>query len=127
MTRLVSPLILLGALSLLPNICHSQTPDYVGSKACIACHQDIAQQWQGSHHALAWTEAGPDTVVADFDGTTFAHDGMSVRFRQTDGGYSASVTEKDGVTTDYDVHSVVGIEPLQQYLFETEPGQSTKL
>ena len=26
-------------------------------------------------------------------------------------------------TTEYDVHSVVGIEPLQQYLFETEPGR----
>lgn len=122
MTRLVFPLIQLAALLLIPNISQSQTPDYVGSNVCITCHQDIAQQWQGSHHALAWTEVGPDTVIADFDGTTFAHDGMSVRFRQTDGGYSASVTEKDGVTTDYDVHSVVGIEPLHQYLFETAPG-----
>ncbi len=101
----------------------SAEPDYVGSEACTGCHADAAEAWKGSHHALAWTMPSPETVVADFDGTEFAHDGMIARFSVSDDGYKVTVTEKDGVTTDYPVHSVAGIEPLQQYLLETEPGK----
>jgi len=97
-------------------------PTYVGSKACAACHAEAAQAWAGSHHALAWTWPSPDTVVADFDGTEFRHRGMVARFRIEPDGYHVAVTE-EGVTTDYRVHSVAGIEPLQQYLLETEPGR----
>lgn len=100
---------------------HAQ--DYVGSDACIACHEDEGAAWAQSHHALAWTEVSDGAVLADFDGTRFDHDGMSVTFRDEYGAPIASVTEKDGVTTEYPVHSVVGIAPLQQYLFETEPGR----
>ena len=98
-------------------------PAHVGSDACVACHEEAAAAWEGSHHALAWTWPSPETVVADFDGTAFEHDGMVVRFRVEGGAYHVAVTEKDGVTTDYRVHSVAGIEPLQQYLLETEPGR----
>jgi len=98
-------------------------PAYVGSEACAACHAEAAQAWAGSHHAMAWTWPSPDTVVADFDGTEFRHRGMVARFRIEPDGYHVAVTEKDGVTTDYRVHSVAGIEPLQQYLLEIEPGR----
>lgn len=99
------------------------TPEYVGTEACTACHEDVAEAWSGSHHALAWTPPTPDNVLADFDGTEFAHDGTLTRFRVEDGTYFATVTEKDGTTRDYPVHSVAGIAPLQQYLLETEPGR----
>ena len=101
----------------------AQTPGYVGSAQCADCHQDETAAWSASHHALAWTDIGDGSVVADFDGTRFEHDGMSVAFKKEAEDHIARVTEKDGVTTEYDVHSVVGIEPLQQYLFETEPGR----
>lgn len=101
----------------------AQLADYVGSDSCTDCHNEIAQSWSASHHALAWTEPGPDTIVADFDGTEFSHDGMTARFRSDADGYAVTVTEKDGKTTDYPVHSVAGIAPLQQYLLETEPGR----
>jgi len=101
-----------------------QTPAYVGSAACTSCHESAASAWAGSHHALAWSRPSAETVVADFNGTEFAHDGTSARFRiESDGSYSVKVTEKDGVTTVHRVHSVAGIEPLQQYLLETEPGR----
>ena len=48
---------------------------------------------------------------------------MVARFRVEGRAYHVEVTEKDGVTTDYRVHSVAGIEPLQQYVLETEPGR----
>ncbi|MGI1661961.1 cytochrome c3 family protein [Palleronia sp. KMU-117] len=96
---------------------------YVGSASCVSCHEETAEAWEGSHHALAWTWPSPETIVADFDGTVFEHDGMTARFRIEGGDYHVEVTEKDGATTDYRVHSVAGIEPLQQYLLETEPGR----
>ncbi|RAI04338.1 hypothetical protein DLJ53_07805 [Acuticoccus sediminis] len=102
----------------------AEAPAYVGTSACASCHADATAAWTGSHHALAWTRPSPETIVADFDGTSFEADGMTARFRvEDDGSYHVNVTEKDGVTTDYRVHSVVGIAPLQQYLLETEPGR----
>nr|WP_217359415.1 multiheme c-type cytochrome [Ruegeria arenilitoris] len=108
---------------LLPGFACAQTPDYVGSDQCVDCHTTEAEAWATSHHALAWTGAEGGHVVADFDGTRFDHDGIAVEFSVAGEGLRANVTEKDGVTTEYGVHSVVGIEPLQQYLFETEPGR----
>jgi hypothetical protein len=102
----------------------AESPVYVGSETCAACHDAETAAWAGSHHALAWTAPSPETVRADFDGTEFTLDAMTARFRiDGSGGYHVSVTETDGVTTDYPVHSVVGVEPLQQYLLETEPGR----
>jgi predicted CXXCH cytochrome family protein len=98
-------------------------PAYVGSAACVDCHEAEAAAWEGSHHALAWTEATPDAVLADFDRTTFAHDGVTYRFRIEDDIYRVAVTEADGATTDHRIHSVAGVAPLQQYLIETEPGR----
>ncbi|WP_367648714.1 multiheme c-type cytochrome [Ruegeria arenilitoris] len=96
---------------------------YIGSEACVDCHKDIADSWKASHHALAWTEVSEGSIQADFNDTSYEDDGMSVLFSNKDGAPVATVTEKDGMTTEYSVHSVVGIEPLQQYLFETEPGR----
>jgi len=102
----------------------AQATGYVGSENCTDCHRAEAEAWQGSHHAKAWTEANPDTIRADFDGTQFTLDDMTARFRiEADGTHRVTVTERDGETTDYPVHSVVGVEPLQQYLLETEPGR----
>ncbi|WP_210164907.1 multiheme c-type cytochrome [Afifella pfennigii] len=113
--------LLLAVAQLSPAL--AQAPAYIGSQACAACHEDAASAWAGSHHALAWTRPGPDTVVADFDGTEFSHKGMLARFRIEDGAYYVTVTETDRSQRDYKVHSVAGIAPLQQYLLETEPGR----
>ncbi|MAM11310.1 MAG: hypothetical protein CML23_12775 [Rhizobiaceae bacterium] len=96
---------------------------YVGSEQCAICHDYETRGWIGSDHERAWTAATADNIRAEFDGTRFEGTGMSVVFSQDDAGYHALVTEADGTTTQRDVHSVVGIEPLQQYLFETEPGR----
>ena len=116
--------ILAWMLLVTPVLADAAGPEYVGSEACTSCHESAANAWRGSHHALAWTWPSAATVAADFDGTEFVHDGMTARFRmESDGSYHVVVTEKDGVTTDYPIHSVAGIEPLQQYLLETEPGR----
>jgi predicted CXXCH cytochrome family protein len=112
-----------AALPVAPAAAEETGAGYVGSDACTACHEEAAAHWSGSHHGRAWTSPDPRNVIADFDGTTFQGNGMSVRFRKDAGGYHADVTESDGSRRDYTVHSVVGVEPLQQYLFETEPGR----
>ncbi|MFV0291927.1 MAG: multiheme c-type cytochrome [Paracoccus sp. (in: a-proteobacteria)] len=98
-------------------------PEYAGSSQCAGCHAAEAEAWTGSHHQLAWTEPSDDTIMADFDGSKFYNDEMSVIFSKDVDGYHATVTEADGVTSRRNVHSVVGVTPLQQYLFETEPGK----
>ena len=115
------PIVLLVGLAM-ATVAEAQ-PAYVGSAACTDCHDDAAESWRGSHHDLAWTEPSQQTIVADFDGTEFVQDDLRATFRKDGGAYLATVTETDGETTDYTVHSVVGIEPLQQYLFETEAGR----
>lgn len=105
----------------------AQTPVYVGSQTCADCHKEQFGEWQGSHHALAWTLPGPDTVLGDFDNAEFAHDDTLTRFLTRDDAYFVAVTEQDGSTREYQVHSVAGIAPLQQYLLETEPGRQQSL
>ncbi|QIE43720.1 tetratricopeptide repeat protein (plasmid) [Rhodobacteraceae bacterium SC52] len=101
----------------------SAAQEYVGSGTCTDCHEEAAQAWEGSHHALAWTMPGPDTVIADFNGSSFTHDGMTARFSRDEDRYMVSVTEKDGSLREQPIHSVVGIAPLQQYLLEIEGGR----
>lgn len=101
----------------------AQSLSYVGSDTCTACHQEQAEMWAGSHHALAWTAPTPQTMLGDFDDAEFELDGAMTRFHTEDGQYIVTITEQDGTTTDYPVHSIAGIAPLQQYLLETEPGR----
>jgi hypothetical protein len=98
-------------------------PDYVGTQACVECHADIVSAWEGSHHALAWTEPSADRVLGNFDDTEHTTDGTVNRFRAEEGDYWITVTETDGATQPYKVHSVVGTAPLQQYLLEVEEGR----
>lgn len=96
---------------------------YVGSQVCSTCHTDAKADWETSHHALAWTEPSPETIVADFNNTEFLHDGVLTEFSRRGADFHIKVTEIDGSVVEYRVHSVAGIEPLQQYILETEPGR----
>ncbi|MDW3223876.1 MAG: multiheme c-type cytochrome [Paracoccaceae bacterium] len=118
-------LIILACLSLPATAQQSveQEPVYVGTEVCSACHADVKADWETSHHALAWTEPSPETVVADFNNTVFRHDGVLTEFFRSDPEYRIRVTEADGSAAEYTVHSVAGIEPLQQYILEIEPGR----
>ncbi|WP_196222838.1 HEAT repeat domain-containing protein [Pseudooceanicola algae] len=113
-------LVSLGAA--LPAI--AQKTGYVGSETCIACHAEAGEAWRGSHHDLAWTSIEDGNIEADFDGTRFALGEMVAEFRLDESGAPhVRVTELDGETRDYPIHSVIGEEPLQQYVIETAPGR----
>ena len=98
-------------------------PNYVGSAACADCHVEATEAWKGSHHAKAWTETTDANVLGDFNNTTFTLNGIMSRFYMDGDTYMIETDGPDGRITRYPVHSVVGIEPLQQYLLETEDGR----
>ncbi len=98
-------------------------PAYTGTESCTECHKDAAEAWRGSHHAKAWTPTTPETVLGDFGDTTFSLNGITTRFFMDGETHMIETDGPDGRITRYPVHSVVGIEPLQQYLLETEEGR----
>jgi predicted CXXCH cytochrome family protein len=98
-------------------------PAYVGSDVCADCHVEATEAWAGSHHAKAWTPTAPENVLGDFDDTSFTLNGITSRFYRQGEAYMIETDGPRGRMTSYPVHSVVGIEPLQQYLLETEEGK----
>ena len=92
------------------------TPGYVGSNTCRACHEVEYSAWKGSHHDLAMQPADADTVLGDFDGAVFEHRGVTTRFFQRDGRYLVETQGADGAQHEYEVAYSFGVAPLQQYL-----------
>ncbi len=66
---------------------------YVGSEACIECHQKEVEQWKGSDHERAMDHATAHSVLGDFDNATFEFKGKENRFFKK--GSSTGSTLKD--------------------------------
>jgi hypothetical protein len=98
-------------------------PSYVGTESCIECHRDAAEAWKGSHHDWAWKRPDEKSVLGDFNDATFEHKGVSSRFFKRGGKFFVSTDGPTGETKDFEIHSTVGVEPLQQYLAEIKQGQ----
>jgi predicted CXXCH cytochrome family protein len=107
----------------LPNQPNPQSPAYVGSPVCAECHQEQMKKWSQSHHAWAWREPTKANVMADFYNTETIHKGISTRFTVEDGKFFAETPGSDGVRRKFEVKGTIGIEPLQQYILETETGR----
>ena len=60
---------------------------FAGSASCLECHEEAYKAWSGSHHDLAMQVASEDTVLGDFDDTTFTQFGVTSRFYERDGGF----------------------------------------
>ena len=96
---------------------------FIGATACAQCHQQEHDDWVGSHHDLAMKPATADTVIGDFNDTTFTHSGNTSRFFKRDGKYFVHTDGPDGEMADFEIKYTFGIEPLQQYLVEFEGGK----
>jgi len=113
----------LGMLAIRADEVIAQDLNYVGSEACVGCHEAEGAAWEGSHHALAWTEPTESSVLGDFDDAEYSHQGVSHRFTRRGSEFFIETDGPDGQAAEYRVMGVAGIEPLQQYLLETEPGR----
>ena len=45
---------------------------FVRRAACMSCHQDYYDKWEGSHHDLAMDVATEQTVLGDFSQPPFS-------------------------------------------------------
>jgi predicted CXXCH cytochrome family protein len=98
-------------------------PAYVGSESCIDCHKGAAEAWKTSHHAWAWKKPDRTSVLGNFEDAELEHKGITSKFFTRDGRYFVSTDGPDGKITEFEVHSTVGVTPLQQYLVELKGGR----
>ncbi|MGO1120374.1 ammonia-forming cytochrome c nitrite reductase subunit c552 [Rhodovibrionaceae bacterium A322] len=101
----------------------AEKPAYVSSESCQQCHQQEAEDWQGSHHSWAWNDPTSDRVLGDFKDSVFEHHGIQTRFRSDEEGYWIETADQDGKPQRYDIAYTVGVSPLQQYLIEGPGGR----
>ncbi len=98
----------------------SGQPGYVGSESCSACHADQVAAWRGSHHGWALRAAQGANVLGDFNDAIFEFGGVRTRFFRRNGQAFVETDGPDGAPTAYEIRYTVGVEPLQQYLVETD-------
>ncbi len=93
-----------------------ETASFVGREACLPCHQQAYDTWQGSDHDLAMDVATDETVLGDFDDSVFTSKGSTTRFFRRDGKFFVNTQGPDGDAADFEITYVFGYDPLQQYL-----------
>ncbi len=99
---------------------------YVGKQTCAECHREQAEAFQNSHHDLAMNPATPATVLAQFDGSTLEHYGVTSRMYMDGTRYMVQTEGPDGTIQDFEVKYVFGVSPLQQYLVELQPSPTDR-
>ncbi|MBE9539955.1 MAG: tetratricopeptide repeat protein [Proteobacteria bacterium] len=98
-------------------------PEFIGSKQCTSCHTQEYKDWRGSHHDLAMQLANPNTVLGDFDNTTFTYNGITSTFYKESDKYFVRTDGEDGKLTNFPVDYVFGVYPLQQVLLPLSRGR----
>lgn len=93
-----------------------QAAAFVGSEACAKCHKKEYEEWQQSHHAKAMAVADEETVLADFNKTTFEKQGVESRFYKKDGRFFVYTRGPKGEMAEFEITHTFGWYPLQQYL-----------
>jgi len=96
---------------------------FVGSEQCVSCHQTASDNHQQSDHFRAMEVATEQSVLADFNNTTFNYNGIITRFYKKDDAFWLNTDGVDGKLTDYQVQYTFGFDPLQQYLIELDGGR----
>ena len=99
------------------------TAQYVGSGACVSCHDKEASEWQTSQHRDAMAEASEKSVLGNFNNTKFNYAGLTSTFFKRDGKFFVNTDGRDGKLNDYEIKYTFGIYPLQQYLIEFPDGR----
>jgi predicted CXXCH cytochrome family protein len=92
------------------------TAEYVGREACLPCHKNVQDTWAGSDHDRAMDLALEETVLGNFNDSSFNGKGGTTTFYRQDDRFLVETPGPDGEVTGYEVTHVFGFEPLQQYL-----------
>src|SRR5262245_1129432 len=76
---------------------------YVGSQTCAQCHQPEHKLWRGSDHDRAMALATEESVLGDFNDTSFTRHGVTTRFFRRDGKFMVNTEGPDGQIQDYEI------------------------
>lgn len=82
--------------------------DFVGADACRDCHQEQYAAWAGSTHGRAGGSAGPDVVIAAFDGRPIRFSDATVTPRIRAGSYEFVVRQDGFEESVFTVDGVIG-------------------
>jgi predicted CXXCH cytochrome family protein len=96
---------------------------YVGRESCAKCHQNQVRNWTGSDHDRAMELPTEETVLGDFNNTSFTRFGVTTKFFRRDGKYFVNTEGPDGEFQDFEIKYTFGIRPLQQYMVEFPDGR----
>jgi hypothetical protein len=96
---------------------------YVGRATCAECHESETRQWQGSHHDHAMEVATEQSVLGDFDDSSFTRMGVTTRFFRQGDQFFVNTEGPDGKYHDYEIAYTFGVDPLQQYMIQFDDGR----
>jgi len=98
-----------AAAELLPGSGLPLAEGFAGSAACAECHAEQHDAWSASTHGTAGGNAGPETVLAPFDGTPIVFSDARVIPRvEPSGAYVFTVQRAGRPTVRYSVDGVIG-------------------
>ncbi len=89
---------------------------YLGRDACKDCHEMEHELFQHSDHDQAMDIATNESVLGDFNNSTFTHFGVTSRFYRSGEDFYVYTEGPEGVMQDYKISYTFGVRPLQQYL-----------
>ncbi len=104
-----------------PVIVHGQLT-HVGRSTCIECHTTQHSLWLNSHHDLAMTLPGEDSVRALFDGSEVSTGGVVSRFVMKEDRPVIEVEDSSG-SAELAVRYFFGTSPCQQVLVDGVDGR----
>jgi len=97
--------------------------EYLGTSKCASCHEAEHEGWLGSHHDLAMQKATPETVLGNFNDVKIKYYEETAHFVRDGDAFFVEALGADGKRGRFPVIYTFGVEPLQQYLVEVEPGR----
>ena len=100
---------------------------YVTNRVCAECHQKEFDEWNGSDHQRAMQPANEQTVLGDFNNSSFRNYGVDSHFFRKDGRFLVNTEGPDGSLADFEIKYTFGVRPLQQYLIEFPGGRMQAL
>ncbi len=103
------------------------TDVFTGSDACKSCHVKEFEQWSLSQHKTALQSTSKQSVLGDFENTTFNYNGVSSRFYRQAERFMVETDGPDGQLKSYEIKYTIGDYPLQQYFLDFGKGRLQSL
>ncbi len=107
----------------LPQAGRLEKAQFVGRQTCIECHEEQYKEWIGSHHDRSMDVATEETVLGNFNNTTFTNYGLTTTFYKSNGRFLVRTDGPDGKLNNYEISYVFGFDPLQQYMIAFPDGR----